>query len=202
MLGDGLDAYPQLSWMNGSPGLADVRRGAATRASADAVALIALTAWRRNQAIPADQAAPLYVRDKVAYTMLEREQGLGGNPRAAVFPSAKIEAMTADHLDQVLDIERSVQPFPWTRRNFQDALQSGYGAWVARQDDAITGFFLAMYAPDVTHLLLIAVAPEAQRRGVGEFLLNHCEHESLVRGQERVILEVRDRKSTRLNSSH
>src|SRR3546814_17217520 len=83
MLGDGLDAYPQISAMIGSPGLADVRRGAATRASADAVARIALTAWRRNQAIPADPAAPLYVRDKVAYTMLEREQGWGGNPRAA-----------------------------------------------------------------------------------------------------------------------
>src|SRR3546814_20138162 len=107
MLGYGLDAYPQMSAMIGSPCLADVRRGAATRASADAVARIALTAWRRNQAIPADQAAPLYVRDKVAYTTLERERGLGGNPRAAVFPPAKIEAMTADHLDRVLEIGRA-----------------------------------------------------------------------------------------------
>src|SRR3546814_11535552 len=61
-----------------------------------------------------------------------------------------------------------------------------------------------MYAPDVTHLLLIAVAPEAQRRGVGEFLLNHCEHESLVRGQERVILEVRpsNRKALAFYGKH
>jgi tRNA threonylcarbamoyladenosine biosynthesis protein TsaB len=47
-----------------------------------AVARLALLAWARGEAVPADEAAPLYVRDKVAFTTAERVGGAGGNPRA------------------------------------------------------------------------------------------------------------------------
>lgn len=191
LLGDALDAYPGLRDLAGEPGLADLQVGAAWRSCAEAVARLGLDGWRRRRAVSPDLAAPLYVRDRVAYTMAERERGLGGNPRAVVPPNIAVEAMTPAHLDDVVAIERAVQSFPWTRRNFQDGLESGYGAWVARRDGAVVGFFLTLYAPDVAHLLLIGVAPDAQRQGVGECLLRHCETESLSHGLDRVILEVR-----------
>src|SRR5690606_30204418 len=109
---------------------------------------------------------PLYVRDKVAFTSAERAQGAGGNPRAARF-FASIAPMKYDDLDTVASIEASVQEFPWTYGNFQDGLEAGYSAFVARRDGQIVGFYMTLYAPDVAHLLVIAVSPEHQNQGVG-----------------------------------
>lgn len=52
------------------------------RPDARAVAWLGWRAWQAGQARSPDQARPLYVRDKVAFTTREREQGAGGNPRA------------------------------------------------------------------------------------------------------------------------
>jgi len=42
---------------------------------------------QQNLAISPEQAAPLYIRDKIAFTIQEREQGHGGNPSANWQPS-------------------------------------------------------------------------------------------------------------------
>lgn len=52
------------------------------RPDARAVAWLGLAAWQAGQARSPEEARPLYVRDKVAFTTREREQGAGGNPRA------------------------------------------------------------------------------------------------------------------------
>lgn len=52
------------------------------RPDVDAVARLGLAAWAAGERPPADSARPLYVRDKVAFTIRERERGAGGNPRA------------------------------------------------------------------------------------------------------------------------
>jgi len=183
------------------------RRHEAARPDAEAVARQAWRAWQRGQAVAPDAAAPLYVRDKVAYTTAERLQGEGGNPRAAVPPAAgtpapaaeagragdavRIEAMGESDLDAVADIEHSVQSFPWTRGNFADALAAGYSAWVLRQAGRVCGFCVAMTAPDVAHLLVIGVARDRQGRGLGARLLGHCEDTLRRAGAPALLLEVR-----------
>ncbi len=52
------------------------------RPDAEAVAWVGEALWRAGQAVPPDDAQPLYVRDKVAFTTRERAAGAGGNPRA------------------------------------------------------------------------------------------------------------------------
>lgn len=52
------------------------------RPDAIAVARLGLSAWQAGRACRPEQARPLYVRDKVAFTTRERERGAGGNPRA------------------------------------------------------------------------------------------------------------------------
>ncbi|CAM5323849.1 tRNA (adenosine(37)-N6)-threonylcarbamoyltransferase complex dimerization subunit type 1 TsaB [Eoetvoesiella caeni] len=192
LLGDALGVYPILSTLavpahGAAP--ARISWGQAQRATAEAVARIAQQAWQRGETVAPDQAAPLYVRDKVAYTVAERDQGLGGNPKAQA-PVA-IVRMRMEDLPVVANIEARVQAFPWTLGNFRDALEAGYGAWVARQGEQILGFSLVMFAPDIAHLLLIAVTPEAQRTGVGYMLLRHCEHETAKRDLPALMLEVR-----------
>jgi tRNA threonylcarbamoyladenosine biosynthesis protein TsaB len=286
LLGDALEAYPELMALGAemigasapaqaAPGLAPpesgdalkvgsdegvrVQFGEPLRPTAEAIARLAFEVWQQGGGLDPQLAAPLYVRDKVAYTTQERKQGLGGNPKAMGLaiaakagspsrPSGQandlngarpltdgtgmitapeapgggdippvpsvvrhgrldnamaaatggadpdpvlIEPMTLVHLDAVFHIEQAVQSFPWTRENFFDALHAGYGAWVARQGNKIVGFCLVMFAPDVAHLLLIAVAPEAQRKGVGAVLLHQSERESLEHGVDSLILEVR-----------
>lgn len=188
MSGDALDVWPAL----GMPGQGgpEVRRGKALRADASAVAGLALAAFERGETVSPDRAAPLYVRDKVAYTTSERQKGAGGNPRAPGF-AVTIQGMESDHLDAVAAIENRVQSFPWTRRNFADGLAAGYSAWVACQSGRVTGFYMAMMAPDVAHLLVIGVDPDFQGKGTGKMLLHHCEEQARQRGLDTVVLEVR-----------
>lgn len=161
----------------------------ALRPDADVVARLGLEALRRGEGKPAQEAMPLYVRDKVAFTTAERAKGDGGNPRAAVPIYA--QAMAAGHLESVVDLEAQVQQHPWTRRNFEDALAAGYDAWVLCEGEAVVGFYIAMLAPDVSHLLAVAVAPERQRQGWGWRLLEHFAQRAAEAGLEGLLLEVR-----------
>ncbi|QEI06251.1 tRNA (adenosine(37)-N6)-threonylcarbamoyltransferase complex dimerization subunit type 1 TsaB [Pigmentiphaga aceris] len=78
-VGDAALAYPT------QVGLSDTApRSEIVRPTADAVALLAAGMLRRGECVPADQASPLYVRDKVAFTTAERASGLGGNPRVTL----------------------------------------------------------------------------------------------------------------------
>ena len=188
--GDALDTYPELrSLLADLDAPQSLQLGAALRADAGSIAELAYAAWQRGLWVQPELAAPLYVRDKVAYTTLERKHGQGGNPKAAA--AVTLDIMGEADLDAVAAIERSVQAFPWTRANFVDGLKAGYGAWVARQGTAIVGFCMVMFAPDVAHVLVIAVAPTEQKKGIGALLLRHCETLAKVRGLPSLVLEVR-----------
>jgi len=204
----------------GVPLTAGWRRAAVNkRPDAESVARVAWRDWRAGRAMAAEAAVPLYVRDKVAYTTAERARGAGGNPRAqcpplplagegsaegavhgevaapvAAIVAAIVAAMTAADLADVVALEASVQPQPWTHGNFADALAAGYGAWVLRESahpHRLLGFAVLMAAPDVAHVLTIAVARDAQRRGLGRRLLRHCEAHAREQNVPGLLLEVR-----------
>jgi [ribosomal protein S18]-alanine N-acetyltransferase len=95
-------------------------------------------------------------------------------------------------VDEVLALEQSVYPHPWTRGNFLDSLASGYSAWVLRADaGALAGYFLLMPAVDEAHLLNVAVAATRQGEGIGRFLLDKVAACARGLGTESVLLEVR-----------
>ncbi len=162
------------------------------------VAQLSWLAWKKQQTVLPEHAAPLYLRDKVAFTTAERATGQGGNPRAAPAIGIALLPMSGADLDEVLELERSVQSHPWTAKNFEDALNAGYEAWVLRGDSELVGFCLAMVAPDVVHILVIAVAPKHQRHGLGLMLLKQVSETAKQRGQEGLLLEVRPSNSKAL----
>src|SRR5690606_28129123 len=164
--------------------------GPPLRPNAVAIGRLALPMFQAGQHVDPEFAAPLYVRDKVAFTTRERAQGMGGNPKAAGLGIA-LRPMGQGDVDAVARIEASVQDFPWTVGNFSDGLKAGYSAWVAHRQGRVVGFSMTLFAPDVAHLLVIAVAPEAQREGVGTALIRHCEKEAREKGLPAVLLEVR-----------
>lgn len=189
LAGDALPAYPALSQLQVGQG-STIEVGSPLRPDAPTIARLALISWHTVGGIAPEFAAPLYVRDKVAYTTQERQQGMGGNPKAQA-PAVSILPMAAEHLDDVAAIELSVQSFPWTRGNFADGLQAGYGAWVASEAGRIVGFCMVMFAPDVAHVLVIAVSPDSQKKGIGALMLQYCEREARSRGLPALLLEVR-----------
>jgi ribosomal-protein-alanine N-acetyltransferase len=100
--------------------------------------------------------------------------------------------MAVADVDDVLALEQSVFPHPWSRANFLDSLASGYDAWVLReQGGALAGYFLLMYAVDEAHLLDVALAAPRQRAGLGRYLLDRATARARQQGMESMLLEVR-----------
>ena len=107
------------------------------------------------------------------------------------FSAATVALMREDDLPEVLDIERQSNSHPWTERNFQDALASGYLCLTAREQRHICGFAVARLLLDEAELLLIAVAPAGRRQGVAALLWNELTQRLYTSGARTVHLEVR-----------
>jgi ribosomal-protein-alanine N-acetyltransferase len=75
-------------------------------------------------------------------------------------------------LDAVLDIERAVYEFPWTRGNFSDSMHAGYDMQVLMTPQGRAGYFIAMVGADEMHLLNLTVAPPEQGRGHARYMLD------------------------------
>ncbi|MBA5605092.1 ribosomal protein S18-alanine N-acetyltransferase [Duganella sp. FT3S] len=102
------------------------------------------------------------------------------------------EPMQSSDLDDVVALEQTVYPHPWSRVNFDDSLASGYQAWVLRDSAGeLLGYFLLMAIVDEAHLLNVAVSAERQGQGLGRFLLNQAVACARGLGMESVLLEVR-----------
>lgn len=169
-----------------------------SKPQARAVAQLALGRWKMGKTLLAEQALPLYLRDKVAFTTEERSQGLGGNPKVGRSDKILLLPMMPVDLPEVVELEQRSQAFPWSQKNFEDALAAGYPSWVIRVDDKISGFCVAMPTPDDVHVLVIAVAPDDRRNGLGRRLLLQVEQLAHERGLQRILLEVRPSNSAAL----
>lgn len=100
--------------------------------------------------------------------------------------------MALADVDEVVALERSVFPFPWSRGNFLDSLNSGYDCWSVRDADGVlAGYYLLMYALDEAHLLDVAVAPARQHQGLGRRLLAALATRARSQGMTSILLEVR-----------
>jgi ribosomal-protein-alanine N-acetyltransferase len=99
--------------------------------------------------------------------------------------------MVMADLDDVLAVELSIFPHPWTRGNFVDSLAAGYNAWVLRDQGELAGYFLLMAAVDEAHLLNVSVAESRQRQGLGHYLLDKVAACARGLGAESILLEVR-----------
>lgn len=101
------------------------------------------------------------------------------------------EPMDPGELDWVCEAETTLHSHPWTRGNFADSLAAGYSCWVARECGTRVGYGILMLVLDEAHLLNISVCGGAQRRGVGQALLEHLFAVSRERGATQMFLEVR-----------
>jgi ribosomal-protein-alanine N-acetyltransferase len=84
----------------------------------------------------------------------------------------------------------------WTRSQCAGILpMAGVSLRLATDGRAVTGFALMRAIADEAELLLIAVDPAAQQRGVGAALVDDFVRFATARGARRLHLEVRDGNS-------
>jgi ribosomal-protein-alanine N-acetyltransferase len=106
----------------------------------------------------------------------------------------------ADDLDAVMSIMRSAfSPCfgeAWTRSQCAGILpMRGVTLTIAENEDGPAGFSLVRTIEDEAELLLLAVASEAQRRGIGQALLDFFIDNAFSQGARKLHLEVRDGNS-------
>jgi ribosomal-protein-alanine N-acetyltransferase len=116
---------------------------------------------------------------------------------ATIEREVQIEAASSDSIDEVMGVME--QAFDkrfgeaWTRSQLGGILpMGGVSLMLARAGDETIGFSLVRSVADEAELLLIAVAPDHRRRGVGRRMLDDFLERARNDGIARVHLEVRD----------
>ncbi len=103
-----------------------------------------------------------------------------------------IRPMSLMDLDQVMRIETTIYPFPWTRGNFNDSLRAGYDCWrFDNERGQMIGYAILMWSPDEVHLLNLSLDVPAQGRRLGEHCLRWLADDLRRRGATALLLEVR-----------
>jgi ribosomal-protein-alanine N-acetyltransferase len=111
-----------------------------------------------------------------------------------------VEAAAPLDLPALLEIERASYSHPWTRRNFEGELGVSSGLFVVVREAALAGagdrglraYCAFRIAADEMHLMNLTVAPPAQGRGLGRFLLGLVLDLAARRGCRTALLEVRE----------
>lgn len=119
-----------------------------------------------------------------------------GLPKTGGYGAVAIRDMAADDLEEVLYIERSSFPSPWTEGMFLEEISS----WlcvsrVALCDGEVVGYSTFSLVLDEAHLRNIAVESSHRCRGVASKLLADMISISRRRGARRASLEVRPSNS-------
>lgn len=109
-----------------------------------------------------------------------------------VVPPIVLSPMRADHLDQVIAIERLSYSSPWTRGAFAAELSNAAAFYlIATLDDALIGYGGSWSVIDETHITTVAVHPDFRGNRYGEAILHAMLDAGKRHGMERATLEVR-----------
>jgi [ribosomal protein S18]-alanine N-acetyltransferase len=108
--------------------------------------------------------------------------------------SYSIESMRSGDIDDVMQVETSSQPCPWTPEMFLQELQRDQAHIdVLRRDsdNRVVGFINYWLVLDELHLLNVAILPEERRRGHARRLIEHMLDFARQSSCRVVMLEVR-----------
>lgn len=103
-----------------------------------------------------------------------------------------IRAAEERDLDDVAAIERSLFKDPWSRRSFDELVDSAQVTFlVAATEDGIVGYAVVLQSGLESELANLAVSQLVQRRGLGRRLLQAALKAAQARGSVEMFLEVR-----------
>lgn len=101
-----------------------------------------------------------------------------------------IRLMQHSDVQQVFEIEKLVQSHPWTLKQFEESIDS-YQSTVIERQGQVVGFCILQPVVDEANLLLMAIHPSQQGKGLGYQLLD--ESIALLKNNPvQIFLEVRE----------
>ena len=85
----------------------------------------------------------------------------------------RIVPMTADHLDEVAELERICFSTPWSRNMLAEELDNALSAFLVALDDQdkVVGYAGLQVIVDEGYITNVAVRPECRRQGIASKLL-------------------------------
>lgn len=96
-----------------------------------------------------------------------------------------------DDAQRMAEIDRKVNPSPWTVEGFRDSLSTRQGIVGGLEGERIDGFVMYSHVVDDAEILNVAVDPGAQRRGLGKRLIRAMLARVRRDGARHCFLEVR-----------
>lgn len=101
-----------------------------------------------------------------------------------------IRPLALADLDDVLRLDAATNPHPWNCSQWEDSLAQ-HQCLGLEANGRLEGFAVAMPLPDEAELLLIAIHPDLQGKGLGQRLLAALNTALKLDGKARLLLEVR-----------
>jgi len=102
-----------------------------------------------------------------------------------------IRPMSEEDFEFVMDIEKCVYDFPWSKTIFQDCLRVGYCCWVLEHDEVLVAYGVMSVAVGESHILNLCVHPDYRSIGLGKMLLSHLLDLAQEHNANLTFLEVR-----------
>ena len=137
----------------------------------------------------AQDVQPLYVRDRVAQTIIERKKT----------PALFLESIGTNDIDTISSIEQDSYNFGWTKKNFLDSLKSKYICKKLVNNSLLVGYFVWMRVENECHILNFTIANGRQKRGLGQWMLSRLLNSLSDHKLQSVFLEVRSSNKVAIN---
>jgi ribosomal-protein-alanine N-acetyltransferase len=101
--------------------------------------------------------------------------------------------ISLEHIDQVVKIEETSFPTPWSRQAFtHEVLHNSFAQYiVALHGEQVVGYAGVWIIMDEAHITNVAVHPDFRRQGLGRGLMLEMMRLSIYFGANRMTLEVR-----------
>ena len=99
--------------------------------------------------------------------------------------------MSIDDLNNVYDLEVESYDFPWTKEILRDCILYKYDAFTIYFNNILVGYIIAKIAFPETHILNLTISKNFRKKGLGTSLIKLIINDSILRGTEDIILEVR-----------
>ena len=102
-----------------------------------------------------------------------------------------IRALFIEDLSEVVKIEQTCYPFPWTLEIFKGCLKAGYACFGLQLGDDLAGYSVSNWGVGECHLLNLCVDPQWQRQRYGSVLLEQAIGSAMQGKCSSMFLEVR-----------
>ena len=117
-------------------------------------------------------------------------------PEDAIGARPAFRPMRREDLERVVEIEQAAFSHPWSRDLIAHEMSHEWSTILlavepAAGGEAVLGLVVFWLVHDEVHVLNVAVAPEARRRGTARALMREVERRGLDRGARLATLEVR-----------